>query len=97
MKDEAGVIDKIEADWVIVEVIDKNTGKKFRRNLPVRYLETDNGVILFGETIDGKPAEINLLSDTALAKISGLIGKGPDTDRCGSNKSPNDAYKEGTP
>jgi len=82
MTEETKLLDKIEADEVIVEVIDKNTGKMFRRNLPLGYLETDNGVILSGETIDGKPAQINFLSEAALAKINDLFGKGPDHSRC---------------
>ncbi|WP_371368004.1 hypothetical protein SRRS_17330 [Sporomusa rhizae] len=87
MKEETDFLDIIEADWVIVEVADKNTGKKFRRNLPVRYLETDNGVTLFGETLDGEPSEISFLSDAALAKINDLMGKGPDHSRCESKGS----------
>ncbi len=90
MKEEKDLLDIIEANWVIVEVIDKNTGNMFRRNLPVRYLETNNGVILSGETLDGKPAVISFLSDAALAKIHDLIGKGPDHDRCGSKEGSND-------
>ncbi|SDF35800.1 hypothetical protein [Sporomusa acidovorans] len=86
MKEEQDFIDKIEADWIIVEVVDKNTGITYRRNLPVRYLETDNGVILSGETLDGKPSHINFLSAAALAKIRDLIGQGPDHDRCGSKE-----------
>ncbi len=82
MKEEAKLVDKIEADWIVVEVIDKNTGKMFRRNFPVRYLETYNGVVLSGETIDGRPSQINFLSETALAKINDLLGKGPDRARC---------------
>lgn len=86
MTEEMELLDKIEADEVIVEVIDKNTGKLFRRNLPMRYLETDNGVTLSGETLDGKPAEINFLSNAALAKINDLFGKGPDNSRCDSKE-----------
>lgn len=82
MTEETELLDKIEADEVIVEVIDKNTGKMFRRNLPMRYFETTNGVILSGETFDGKPAEINFLSDAVLAKINDLFGKGPDHSPC---------------
>ncbi|CQR72050.1 hypothetical protein SOV_19380 [Sporomusa ovata DSM 2662] len=82
MTEETELLEKIEADEVIVEVIDKNTGKLFRRNLPLGYLETGNGIILSGETFDGKPAEINFLSDAALAKITDLFGKGPDQSQC---------------
>lgn len=85
MPDDAATLDKIEADWIIVEVIDKTTGKVFRRNLPVKYLETANGLVLSGETIDGKPAEIQFLSEAALAKVQDLVGKGPDAPRCGEH------------
>lgn len=90
MKEETDVLEIIEADWVIVEVTDKSTGKKFRRNLPVRYLETDNGVTLFGETLDGKLSEISFLSDAALAKINDLVGKGPDHSHCDSGEGSGD-------
>lgn len=80
--EDTDLLDKIEADWITIEVIDKTTGKLFRRNVPVRYLETDNGIVLFGETMDGKPAQIHFLSEAALAKINDLLGKGPDRARC---------------
>jgi hypothetical protein len=76
--------ERIEADPIVVEVTDKQTGKVFRRNLPVAYLETDNGIILAGETLTGEPSEIALLSATALARLEYVFGKGADTDSCGS-------------
>lgn len=82
MRVENKLIDKIEADWIVVEVVDKNTGQLFRRTLPVNYLETANGIVLTGETIDGQPAYINFLSEDALAKINDMLGKGPDRPRC---------------
>ncbi|MBP2637626.1 MAG: hypothetical protein H6Q72_3533 [Firmicutes bacterium] len=84
MSEEQDCPNIIEADGVVLEVIDKNTGKTFRRSLPLAYLETGNGVVLSGENLDGKPAQISFLSDVALTKINDLIGKGPDHDRCGS-------------
>jgi hypothetical protein len=80
--DKASVIEKIEAQSVIVEIIDQKTGKLYRRNLPLKYTETDNGVILSGETSDGNPSDITFLSDKALERINDLTGKGPDTPRC---------------
>lgn len=77
-------IGKIEADEVLIEVIDKVTGKGFRRTLPLKYVETDNGVVLMGETLDGKPSEIHFLSELAFGKIQDVVGKGPDHDRCGN-------------
>lgn len=85
MQEEAAAVDKIEADWIIVEVIDKKTGRMFRRNLPLKYLETDNGIVLSGETMDGKPSHIQFFSESALAKIHDLLGKGPDAPRCSDN------------
>lgn len=80
--DKNSEIEKIEAQSIIVEIIDQKTGKLFRRNLPIKYIETDNGVILSGETSEGKSTNITLLSDTALARIRDLTGKGPDKPRC---------------
>lgn len=78
-------LDIIEADAITVEIVDKHTGKKYRRDLPVRYFETANGVILEGETPGGDPARISLFSEAALARLSDLFGKGPDTPRCGGH------------
>jgi hypothetical protein len=84
MMDE--ILDKIEADSVVVEVTDKNSGQTFRRTLPISYLENDNGIILSGETVTGQSTEIAFFSDIAISKMSDLRGKGPDTPRCGGHK-----------
>lgn len=76
------VIDKLEADKIVVELVDKGTGKLFRRSLPIKYLETDNGLVLSGETMDGHPSQIAFLSDTALARVTDVFGEGPNTHRC---------------
>lgn len=75
-------INRIEAESVVVEVIDQTTGQLFRRNLPINYLENSNGLLLSGETLEGKPAQLAFLSETALTKITDLRGQGPDTPRC---------------
>lgn len=72
----------IEADTITVEIIDKKSGKMFRRTLPVGYTENANGIMLSGETIEGKPVQMAFYSDTALERINDLIGKGPDSPRC---------------
>ncbi|MBU2702305.1 hypothetical protein Ga0466249_003432 [Sporomusaceae bacterium BoRhaA] len=74
-------LDRIEADDITVEVSDHKTGKVFRRSLPVKYIETANGVILHGETLAGQPSTIALLSDFACAKISDVTGRGADSPR----------------
>jgi hypothetical protein len=81
--DGAAEFDKIEADSITVEIVDKNTGKMFRRILPVNYLETANGLVLSGETLQGASSQIAFLSDLAMTKIGDLFGKGPDGPRCG--------------
>lgn len=75
-------IEKIESPAVALEILDRNTGMLFRRELPLNYMETDNGIILSGENSDGRPSTIAFLSDTALKRINDLRGKGPDTHRC---------------
>jgi len=75
-------IEKIESPGVAVEVLDRETGMLFRRELPLNYLETDNGIILSGENSNGDPSTIAFLSDTALHRINDLRGKGPDEHTC---------------
>ncbi len=82
---ESDFIDRIEADSVVVEVTDKNTGKIFRRSLPIKYLETDNGLVLYGETTEGRPTHIAFLSDAAVTRMNDILGKGPDAHRCPGN------------
>lgn len=82
MTEQADAFEKIEADCIVVEVVDKTTGKMFRRTLPIHYLETNNGLVLSGETLDGTASQINFLTDAALDKIHDLLGKGPDSPRC---------------
>jgi len=84
--EETDCLDKIEADTVIVEVIDNHTGKMFRRALPLKYVETDNGICLFGETLEGNPSQIAFYSETAMTKIGELFGNGPDVPRCHQDK-----------
>lgn len=72
----------IEADQVIVEIVDKNTGQTFRRQLSIKYCETENGIVLVGETMDGAPSQITFLSEVALLRIKELFGKGADVPRC---------------
>jgi len=81
--DKIRIVEKIEAQSVIVEVVDQETGILFRRSLPLKYYETDNGIILSGENSEGNQSDITFLSDTALVRINDLTGKAPDTPRCG--------------
>lgn len=75
---EGEVVDVLEANEAVVEFWDRNTGKLFRRTLPLNCLETANGIVLSGETMDGQPSKIAFLSEAALQKIHDLIGKGAD-------------------
>lgn len=74
--------DHIEADNVSIEVIDKHSGKLFRRDLPLTFSETDNGLTLTGENLAGESSQIAFLSEAALQKINDLTGRGLDKPRC---------------
>lgn len=72
----------IVADAVMLEVIDQGTGRVFRRELPLEYRETDNGIVLIGENAQGIRSEIVFLSSEAMNRMKDILGKGPDTHRC---------------
>ena len=82
MEECAVLPEQIEADTVFVEVTDRNTGKTFRRKLPLLYLENGNGIILSGETLEGKPSELHFLSAQALSRLHELFGKGSERPKC---------------
>lgn len=72
----------IHASSVTLTVCDDTTGNLYRRNLPIEFQESDNALRLIGETLEGTPTEIVLLSQTALERIRDLTGAGPDSPRC---------------
>lgn len=72
----------IVADSVMLEVIDQGTGRVFRRELPLEYRETDNGIVLVGENAQGHRSEIVFLSSEAMNRMKDILGKGPDVHRC---------------
>lgn len=78
---DAGLI-KIIANEVVVEVSDRETGKTFRRTLPMEYVETDNGIRLSGETMDGNPTHLAFLSEAGMLRMKDILGRGPDLPRC---------------
>lgn len=74
--------DNIYADYVIIEAVDKTSGKMITRNLPLTLIENCNALRLIGETVEGNPSEIVFLSDFALGKLSELTGNGQDKPKC---------------
>ncbi len=80
---EEDLLECIEADRVTIEVADKVTGRIFRREVPLHYLENHNGLMLSGENPSGESVQIAFLSDAALDKMKDLLGQGPDQPRCG--------------
>ncbi|MBS7528428.1 hypothetical protein KHM83_17205 [Fusibacter paucivorans] len=72
----------IEAEQVTIEIIDKTTGRAYKREVPLSYKENDNGIILIGENAEGQTSEIVFLSSIALSKLKDLMGKGPDQSDC---------------
>jgi len=75
-------VDWIDAPNAIVEVIDRTTGRLYRRYLELGFHENDNGIQLIGEDLSGDPARIVFLSNLALEKIHELRGLGLDEPRC---------------
>ena len=72
----------ISASEIDVVITDSKSGRSFRRSLPLDYFETDNGITISGEDSSGQPANIVLLSGTAIDKIRDLSGLGLDKPRC---------------
>lgn len=77
---------EISADEVTVEVVDKHSGKTYRRTLPIDYLETANGLVLKGENLDGSVSQLVFYTPRGMQRLQDLTGKGPDVDPCGSHK-----------
>ncbi|MGI6006216.1 MAG: hypothetical protein ACOX8E_01830 [Ruminococcus sp.] len=74
--------DHIRASSVTLQVTDEETGRCYSRLLPLDFKENNNGLVLSGESADGKPSEIVFFSNTAAEKISDVIGHGPDHSHC---------------
>ena len=72
----------IAASAVTLQVQDEETGRCYTRLLPLDFKENNNGLVLSGESADGKPSEIVFFSNTAAEKISDVTGRGPDHSRC---------------
>lgn len=79
-------IHEITAREVTIEVVDERSGKTYRRTLPIDYLETANGLILRGESLDGSISQLVFYSNRGLERLQGLTGLGPDEDPCGTHK-----------
>ncbi len=72
----------IAAGEVVVELVDRATGRLFRRPLELSYEENENGIVLCGEDMGGQPASIVYLSDSYLQRLADISGQGPEEDHC---------------
>lgn len=80
--EDAPPVSHIAAPNAVVEAVDKDTGRLYRRYLELAYDETANGVRLLGEDMAGKPVQAVFLSDAALKSMHELQGSGPDEPQC---------------
>ena len=80
-----GKVFSISAKEVTVEVVDADTGKIYRRTLPIDYYETANALVLRGENLDGSISQLVFYSARGMQRMQDLTGKGPDEDPCGSH------------
>jgi hypothetical protein len=79
---EDSSVDHISAPNLVVEVLDTESGRLFRRYLELEFDENDNGIRLIGENMAGEEAQLVFLSETALKKMQDIRGYGRDTPRC---------------
>ena len=73
---------EITARTVTVEVTDRNTGKVYRRELPIDYYENANCIRMQGERLDGGFSELVFYSQRGLQRLKDLTGAGADHDGC---------------
>lgn len=76
---------ELSASSVIVEITDAQTGKVFRRELPIDYYENANFLRLRGENMDGSLSQLVFYTPRGVERVKDLTGKGPDHDRCGGH------------
>ena len=77
---------EIVAHEVTVEIRDENTGKVFRRDLPIDYFENANFLRLSGENLDGSLSQLVFYTPRGIERVKDITGKGPDHDRCGGHE-----------
>lgn len=80
--EDAPPASRIAAPNAVVEALDAQTGRLYRRYLELGYDEGPNGLRLMGEDLAGQPVQLVYLSDTALRSMHELQGHGPDEPRC---------------
>ena len=76
---------ELRAETMIVEVTDLQTGKIYRRELPIEYYENANFLRLSGENLDGSLSQLVFYTPRGIERVKDITGKGPDHDRCGGH------------
>ena len=76
---------ELVADSVIVEVTDPQTGKVYRRELPIDYYENANFLRLSGENIDGSLSQLIFYTTRGIERMQDITGRGADHDACGTH------------
>lgn len=82
MSNKVDTPNKITADEIKIEIIDKDTGETYIRKLPVSYLETSNFLRLSAEDSHGKPSSLVFYTEQGVRSLRDMTGGGPDTHRC---------------
>ncbi len=76
---------ELMADTVTVEITDRQSGKVYRRELPIEFYENANFLRLRGENMDGSISQLVFLTARGIERVKDLTGKGPDHDPCGGH------------
>ena len=77
---------ELTASEVTVEIRDADTGKIYRRELPIDYYENANFLRLHGENMDGSLSQLVFYTPRGIERVKDITGKGPDHDRCGTHE-----------
>ena len=83
--DEKEEVFELIADSVTVEITDRQSGRVYRRELPIEFYENANFLRLRGENMDGSISQLVFLSARGIERMKDLTGKGPDHDPCGGH------------
>lgn len=83
--DEKEEVFELIADSVTVEITDRQSGRVYRRELPIEFYENANFLRLRGENMDGSVSQLVFLTARGIERVKDLTGKGPDHDPCGGH------------
>ena len=83
--DEKEEVFELIADSVTVEITDRQSGRVYRRELPIEFYENANFLRLRGENMDGSLSQLVFYTPRGIERVRDLTGTGSDKDPCGGH------------